>query len=82
MVISFFVDSTIRILVFARRCAPGCGYTMPMLKEAIGNAIRCARYKLKRSHAHLIVAAAMGDKNGSGGNDKMAQLLSQDDETF
>ncbi|CAF1259933.1 unnamed protein product [Adineta ricciae] len=46
------------ILVFARRCSPGCGYNSSMLKEAIGNSIRCARHQMRRSNAHRIVAAA------------------------
>ncbi|CAF1346558.1 unnamed protein product [Rotaria sordida] len=28
--------------IFARRCSPDCAYTMAMLKDAIGNSIRCA----------------------------------------
>jgi hypothetical protein len=59
----FFIQSLTYLivlypLVFSRRCAPGCGYTMGALKDAIGNSIRCARYKLKTDNSRLIVAAA------------------------
>jgi hypothetical protein len=47
------------ILVFARRCSPGCGYTDSMLKEAIGNSIRCARHSMKRANAQMIAAVAV-----------------------
>ncbi len=71
------------MLVFARRCAPGSGYTMPMLKDAIGNSIRCARYKVKKSQAHLIVTASMGNEEEFDGNNEMSgSHLQDDDETF
>ncbi|CAF4589997.1 unnamed protein product [Rotaria sp. Silwood2] len=47
------------ILVFARRCSPGCSYTMAMLKEAIGNSIRCARHSVKKANTQQIAAAAV-----------------------
>ncbi len=47
------------ILVFARRCAPGCGYSMTMLKEAIGNSIRCARHKIRMEQGQIIAAVAV-----------------------
>jgi len=55
---------------------------MPMLKDDISNAIRCARFKVKKSQTQLIVAAAMGDKEESDDHDDMARFLSQDDGTF
>ncbi len=32
-----------------------------MLKDALGNAIRCSRYKLKKERAILAAAAAAGE---------------------
>ncbi len=49
------------VSVFARRCAPGSGYSMGMLKEAIGNSIRCARHKIKTDQALLFAVAAVQD---------------------
>ena len=70
------------IVVFARRCAPGSGYSLPMLKEAVGNAIRCARHKLKKSNVHLIAASSLRDNEELYGNNVMTETLSQDDERF
>jgi hypothetical protein len=47
------------VLVFARRCAPGSGYTIAALKDAVGNSIRCARHKLKLERSRIIAAAAV-----------------------
>ncbi|CAF1089671.1 unnamed protein product [Rotaria sp. Silwood1] len=47
------------ILVFARRCSPGSGYSMAMLKEAVGNSIRCARHKIKMEQSRIVAAAAV-----------------------
>ena len=69
-------------LAFARRCAPGSGYSLPMLKEAVGNAIRCARHKLKKSHVHLMAAAGVRDSGELYENDPMVGGLSQEHETF
>ncbi|CAF2690221.1 unnamed protein product [Rotaria sp. Silwood2] len=47
------------ILIFARRCSPGSGYSMAILKEAIGNSIRCARHKIKMEQSRTIAAVAV-----------------------
>ena len=69
-------------LACARRCAPGSGYAMPMLKDAIGNAIRCARHKLKKSHVHLMAAAGVRDSGELYENDPTVEGLTQEHETF
>ena len=56
-----YIESLVNlsVLVFARRCAPGSGYSMGMLKEAIGNSIRCARHKIKIDQGRLFAVAAV-----------------------
>ncbi|CAF4981802.1 unnamed protein product, partial [Rotaria sp. Silwood1] len=38
---------------------PGSGYSMAMLKEAVGNSIRCARHKIKMEQSRIVAAAAV-----------------------
>ena len=55
---------------------------MPMLKDAIGNAIRCARHKMKKSHVHLMAAGGVRDSGELYENDSTVGGLAQEHETF
>ncbi|CAF1416781.1 unnamed protein product [Rotaria sp. Silwood1] len=68
------------ILVWSKRCTPGCAYTMSMLKDAIGNSIRCARHKLKTEQARLAVVVAGNQFEAIHVNDHDVEIMSQDDD--
>ena len=53
---------------------------MSMLKDAIGNSIRCARHKLKTEHARLSVPVAGNQVEPIHVNVDVA--MSQDDNQF
>ena len=53
------INDRIFFIVFARRCSPGCVYTMAMLKDAIGNSIRCTRHNVEKANTQQIAAAAV-----------------------
>ncbi|CAF1347338.1 unnamed protein product [Rotaria sordida] len=62
------------IYVFARRCSPDCVYTMAMLKDAIGNSIRCARHNVKKANTQHIAAAAVLQLQMNHGNNDINNI--------
>ena len=76
------LNSCLFALVWSKRCAPGCGYTMSLLKDAVGNSIRCARHKLKTEQVRLVAAAAGNQFEMNHGNDDDLELMLQDDNEY
>lgn len=49
-----------------------------MLKEAIGNSIRCARYKVKMSNTQMIAAAAINQTHQHNDTDSVGNITQTD----
>ncbi|CAF0869270.1 unnamed protein product [Rotaria sordida] len=67
--------------VWSRRCTLGCVYSMSQWKDAIGNSIRCARYKVKMGRVQFAAAAAVNQFEPAHVDDDM-EIIPQEDDGF